>query len=61
MNVRQLRDAITVATEQGGAYGRDLLPTKEAVVRVSGIEIPVQRVSVGFVNGSFVLIIDTDR
>lgn len=61
MNVRQLKDAITAATEQGGAYGVDLHPEKDAVVRVSGTEIPIQRVSVGFVNGSFVLIIDTDR
>jgi hypothetical protein len=61
MNVQQLRDAITVAAEQGGAYGFDLHPTKEVMARVSGLDIPVQRVSVDFVNGSFVLIIDTDR
>lgn len=61
MNVQRLKDAITQATELGGAYGHDLHPSKEVVVRVSGMVIPVQRVSVAFHEDSFVLVIDTDR
>lgn len=58
MSIDQLLAAIKLATEQGGAYGQNLHPSKEVVVRVSGIEIPITHVRVGFVEGEFKLVLD---
>jgi hypothetical protein len=61
VDVATLARAIEIATQEGGAYGQNLHPSKDVMVRVSGVMVPVQRVSASFHEGSFVLVIDTDR
>lgn len=55
MTAGELRDAITNAMDEDGAYGHSLHPTKEVLVHVDGSYYALDYAAVNFVHGSFVL------
>lgn len=60
LSVEQLTEAIRVATEQGGAYGQNLHPSKDVLIRVGDHQYySVELVAVAFVGetGRFALVL----
>ena len=58
LTVGELREAIIAACEYGGAYGEDLSETKAVLLRVKDEYFPLNRISVSFRGGKFVLLLD---
>jgi hypothetical protein len=62
LNIEQLSDAIRVATEEGGAYGKDLHPSKPVILQVGDRRYRLGRVSAAFLEtGVFGLILTADQ
>jgi len=60
LSVGALREAIINATELEGAFGQNLHESKDVLVRDrDGGYFPLEQVSVGFVNGAFVMILQS--
>lgn len=55
MDVAALRESIRIATEEGGAFGKNLHETKDVVLDIDGVQRGLESVSVSFVDGAFVL------
>ena len=61
MSAGELRDAITAAMDDSGAYGRNLHPTKDVLIQIGESYYALNHVAVDFVHGSFVLTLNADH
>lgn len=58
LTIGDIQDGLFKATERGGAWGKNMHPSKEVLVRIDETYYPIRYVSCSFVNGSFVMIFD---
>ena len=61
MTAGDLRDAITNAMDNSGAYGPNLHPTKDVLIRIGDTYHPLHHVATAFVDGRFVLILSANQ
>jgi hypothetical protein len=61
MSAGDLRDAITTAMDDSGAYGHNLHPTKDVLIHIGGSYFALKYAAVNFVHGSFVLTLRADH
>lgn len=61
LSVGALREAIINATELNGAYGKNLHESRAVILRVGGTYYSLAEVAVGFIDGSFCLILQGDE
>ena len=58
LTIATLAEAIEVATTGGGAWGSNLSADHKARIRIGRETWPLGRVSVSFIGGEFVLVLD---
>jgi len=58
LSVGELKEALHVLTDLGGAWGRNMDVGKKVLVRVHGHLFELEQVSAGFENGMFVVILE---
>jgi hypothetical protein len=60
LTVADLADAVAAATSGGAAWGANLHPSKEVLVRSHGHVYPLTKVAAAFVDGRFALVLEFD-
>lgn len=58
LSVGGLKDALSTVTNGGGAYGRNLHPSKQVMLQIGDRVYPLNRVVVSFINGALAVILE---
>lgn len=57
LSVGTLQEALTEITDGGGAWGRNMHPSKDVLLRVGDQVYPLAQVAVSFYGGSFTVML----
>jgi hypothetical protein len=58
LSIGELKEALHVLTDLGGAWGHNMDVSKKVLVRVHGHLFELEQVTPGFTNGMFVVILE---